>query len=179
MPEQLVGKGLLSRSSGHAINGRGIGEAGQEAMTTKVMVINGPNLNLLGTRQPEIYGQATLADVEKLSAERAAGLGLEADCRQSNHEGEIVDWIQEARSSHAGIVINAGGLSHTSVAIPDALQGVALPVIEIHVSNIYKREAFRHHSRISPAAIGVIAGFGIAGYGLAIEALVAVLEEAG
>lgn len=148
-------------------------------MTTKVMVINGPNLNLLGTRQPEIYGPATLADVEQLSAERAASLGLEADCRQSNHEGEIVDWIQEARGGHAGIIINAGGLSHTSMAIPDALQGVALPVIEIHVSNIYSREAFRHHSRVSPAAIGVIAGFGIAGYGLALEALATVLEEAG
>ena len=145
-------------------------------MSQNVLIVNGPNLNLLGTREPEIYGEETLADIEQLCASSAAGLGLHADCRQSNHEGEIVDWIQEARQSHAGIIINAGGYSHTSVAILDALNAVELPVIEVHISNIYAREEFRHHSLISGAADGVIAGLGVLGYALALEAMAALLE---
>ena len=134
----------------------------------KVLVLNGPNLNLLGQRQPQIYGAETLADVELLC--RGAGLvaGLEVECRQSNHEGELVTWIQEARATHAAIVINPGAYSHTSVAILDALNAFDGPVLEVHISNIHKREAFRHHSYVSHRADGVIAGCGTQGYELAL-----------
>jgi 3-dehydroquinate dehydratase-2 len=136
-----------------------------------VLVVNGPNLNMLGVREAKIYGTATLRDLESLCRKTAARLKIEVDCRQSNLEGEIVGWIQQARKQHSGIVINAGGYSHTSVAILDALQLSELPIAEVHISNIYNRERFRHHSHISKAARGVIAGFGIDGYAFALEAM--------
>jgi 3-dehydroquinate dehydratase-2 len=143
-------------------------------MPKTVYVLNGPNLNLLGTREPEIYGHATLADVEKLCADTAAGCGLTAICRQSNHEGELIDWIHEARAeTAAGIVINAGGYTHTSIALHDALVGVQIPTVEVHVSNVYSRESFRHHSFIAKAAFASLCGFGIDGYRLALIGLAA------
>jgi 3-dehydroquinate dehydratase-2 len=136
-----------------------------------VFVLNGPNLNMLGQRQPKVYGRASLADVEKLCRARAEELGLAVDFRQSNHEGEIVGWIQEARKAAQGIVINAGAYTHTSVAILDALLTAEKPVIEVHLSNVFRRESFRHHSYVSPAALGVIVGCGPLGYALALETL--------
>lgn len=141
----------------------------------KILVVNGPNLNMLGLREPGIYGRAKLADLEKLCRKAARDLALAVDFRQSNHEGEIVTWIQEARGACAGIVINAGAYTHTSVAILDALQAAELPVIEVHLSNIYKRESFRHHSYVSLAARGVICGLGPSGYRLALDALAELL----
>ena len=142
-----------------------------------IMVLNGPNLNLLGRRQPEIYGSETLADVEALCAATAARLGGTADCRQSNHEGQLIDWIHEAREHNAGIVINPGAYSHTSVAILDALGACdGLPVIEVHISNIHRREAFRHHSYVSARADAVIAGCGVQGYAFAVERIAALLD---
>ena len=141
------------------------------AKTPVILILNGPNLNLLGTRQPEIYGRASLADVEKSCRRRAGELGLGLEFRQSNHEGELVDWIQQARGKMAGIVINPAGYSHSSVALLDALVACELPVIEVHLSNIFKREAFRHHSFVSEAARGVICGLGPRGYLLALDAL--------
>lgn len=140
-------------------------------MAAKIFILNGPNLNLLGVRQPEIYGSETLADIEALCADRAAKLSLEIDFRQSNIEGELVGWIQEARDSAAGIIINAAAYTHTSIAILDALKAVDVPVIEVHLSNVFAREDFRHHSYVSLAATGVICGLGSAGYLLALEAL--------
>lgn len=137
----------------------------------RVLVLNGPNLNLLGTREPAIYGTATLADIEALCREKAAAHGLEADFLQSNHEGVLVDAIQGARDEAVGIVINAGAYTHTSVAIADAIVAVGLPVIEVHLSNVHAREAFRHHSFISPVAAAIIVGAGINGYGYALEHL--------
>ena len=145
------------------------------AMSAKIFVLNGPNLNLLGTREPHIYGSDTLDDLRSLAQARAAELGLEIDFRQSNSEGELVDWIQEAKESAAGIVINAGAYTHTSVAILDALVATELPVVEVHLSNLFKREAFRHHSYISPVAAGLITGFGPQGYPLALEAMSSIL----
>lgn len=142
-----------------------------------IMVLNGPNLNLLGRRQPEIYGSETLADVEALCAATAERHGRSADCRQSNHEGQLIDWIHEARERHAGIVINPGAYSHTSVAILDALNACdGLPVVEVHISNIHRREAFRHHSYVSTRADAVIAGCGVQGYAFAVERVAALLE---
>lgn len=141
------------------------------ARTHKILILNGPNLNLLGTREPEVYGRETLADVERACRKTADTLGLEIDFRQSNREGELVDWIQEAREHHAGIIVNAGAYSHTSVAILDALLAAERPVIEVHLSNLFKRDAFRHHSYISQAAQGVICGLGAAGYLYALDAL--------
>ncbi|MFF2505539.1 type II 3-dehydroquinate dehydratase [Streptomyces sp. NPDC058067] len=139
-----------------------------------VMVLNGPNLNLLGQRQPEIYGSDTLADVEALCVKTATALGGSIDFRQSNHEGELVDWIHEARQNHVGIVINPAAYSHTSVAILDALNTCdGLPVIEVHISNIHQREQFRHHSYVSLRADGVIAGCGVQGYAFAVERVAA------
>jgi len=141
-------------------------------MPQTVYVLNGPNMNLLGTREPEKYGRATLADVEKLVRETAARFGLDIVFRQSNSEGELIDWIQEARAKGAaGIVINPAGYTSTSIAILDALLAVGLPVIECHITNIHQRESFRHHSYISKAAKAVIAGFGIDGYALAVTGL--------
>ena len=141
------------------------------AKTPTILILNGPNLNLLGTRQPEIYGRASLADVEKSCRRRAGEQGLGLEFRQSNHEGELIDWIQQARGKMAGIVINPAGYSHSSVALLDALVACELPVIEVHLSNIFKREAFRHHSFVSEAARGVICGLGPRGYLLALDAL--------
>ncbi|MCU0887815.1 MAG: type II 3-dehydroquinate dehydratase [Rubritepida sp.] len=136
-----------------------------------VAVLNGPNLNMLGTREPEKYGTATLDDVEALCAEAAEELGLAIDFRQTNSEGELVTWIQECRGTAAGIVINPAGYTTTSVAVLDALLSVGLPVIEVHITNIHRREEFRQHSLVSKAATGVIAGLGVAGYALALQAM--------
>jgi 3-dehydroquinate dehydratase II len=140
-------------------------------MSKPVYVLNGPNLNLLGVREPEVYGRETLDDVRARAERRASAAGLTIDFRQSNVEGEIVNWIQEARQKASGIIINAGGYTHTSVAILDALQAAELPIVEVHLSNIYRRDEFRHHSYISKAASGVICGLGAKGYELAIEAI--------
>ena len=137
---------------------------------SKVLVINGPNLNLLGTREPQIYGSTTLADLERGLCAQGEALGVEVSCFQSNHEGAIVDRIQAARGEGVGwVLINAGAYTHTSVAIRDALAGVAIPFVEVHISNVHKREAFRHHSYLSDVAEAVMAGFGTAGYGLALQ----------
>ena len=140
-------------------------------MTISLLVLNGPNLNLLGTRQPQVYGSTTLADVEALCRQAGERLGVGIDFRQSNHEGVLIDWIHEAKGKHAGIVLNAGALTHTSIAIMDAIASVELPVAEVHLSNIHRREEFRHLSYISKVAVGMIAGFGPHGYVLGIEAL--------
>lgn len=142
-------------------------------MPRRVLVLNGPNLNLLGTREPEIYGTATLADVEALCAERAAEHGLEVTCLQSNHEGALVDALHEARAAGdvLGVVLNAAAYTHTSVALVDAVKACELPVVEVHLSNPHAREAFRHTSYLSPVAVAVIAGAGIHGYGWAVEHL--------
>jgi 3-dehydroquinate dehydratase II len=142
-----------------------------------ILVLNGPNLNLLGVREPETYGTETLAEIEEACLERAAELELKLDFRHSNHEGELVTWIQDARSSAAGIVINAGAYSHTSIAIMDALKAAEMPVIEVHLTNIFKREAFRHVSYVSLAADGVICGLGSQGYLLALDALWRLLQS--
>lgn len=140
-------------------------------LTPVVFVLNGPNLNLLGLREPAIYGAGTLADLEELCRASGARLGLTVDVRQSNHEGDLVDWIQEARTAAQGIVLNAGALTHTSVAIHDALRAVGVPAIEVHLSNVHARESFRHHSYVSPVAAGVIVGLGPDGYDFALQAL--------
>jgi len=145
------------------------------AEAPSVLVLNGPNLNLLGTREPEVYGRTTLADIEADCAARAAQLGLALIFRQSNSEGTLVDWIQEAPGSHGAIVINPAAYSHTSVAILDALKAVDLPVVEVHLSNIHRRETFRGHSYVSKAALGVICGFGPRGYVMALDALAGLL----
>jgi 3-dehydroquinate dehydratase-2 len=145
-------------------------------MAKTVYVLNGPNLNLLGTREPETYGRATIADAEKLCREAARRHGFEVKFRQSNHEGEIVDSIQEAGAeSAAGIIINAGAYTHTSVAIRDAIAAVAVPVVEVHISNIFARESFRHHSHVAPVAKASLCGFGVDGYALAIDGLAALI----
>ena len=137
----------------------------------RILVLNGPNLNLLGTREPHLYGTDTLADVDALVAAKAAELGLAVDSLQSNHEGVLIDRLHEARTTHAGLVINAGGLTHTSVALRDAIIASTLPTVEVHVSNVHAREPFRAHSYISDIAVAVIVGAGVAGYGFAIEVL--------
>lgn len=139
-------------------------------MAHKVLILNGPNLNMLGTREPEIYGATTLADIEADCTAHAAKLGVEVDFRQSNHEGELVEWIQQARGSASCIIINPAAYTHTSVAILDALKMTGLPIIELHLSNVHAREAFRHHSYVSPVATGVLCGFGAHGYIMALDA---------
>jgi 3-dehydroquinate dehydratase-2 len=145
-----------------------------QASTATIYVLNGPNLNMLGTREPETYGHAKLADVEKLCATTAAQFGLHADCRQSNREGELIDFIHEAYAKKAvGIILNAGGYTHTSIALHDAIKAVNIPTVEVHISNIHARENFRHHSFTAMAAFAVLAGFGIDSYRLAITGLAA------
>ncbi|HEU4546796.1 MAG TPA: type II 3-dehydroquinate dehydratase [Microlunatus sp.] len=146
-------------------------------LTRRLLLVNGPNLNLLGTREPSVYGSDTLADVERLATETAAAAGWEIRSVQSNHEGVLIDAIHAARSDCAGIVINPGGLTHTSVALRDALSGVDLPVAEVHISNVHRREEFRHHSYVSGVAEVVIAGAGINGYAYAIRQLISVVED--
>jgi len=146
-------------------------------MSAKVLIINGPNLNLLGMREPDIYGHETLADVEALCTARAGALGLVIDFRQSNSEGEIVDWIQDSRATTTGLIVNAGALTHTSVAVLDALLACALPVVEVHLSNIHRREQFRQQSYVSQAAVGMICGFGSQGYEMALDAMARILDQ--
>jgi 3-dehydroquinate dehydratase-2 len=151
---------------------------------TTILVLNGPNLNLLGTRTPEVYGRTSLSDVEALCQSEAERFGLELVFRQSNHEGQLVDWIHEfGREVKAGrcigAVFNPGAYTHTSVALHDAIEGVELPVIELHISNVHQREEFRHHSYISPVAVGTIVGLGVHGYPLAIAALHRIAYHAG
>ncbi len=142
-----------------------------------ILVLNGPNLNMLGIREPEIYGSETLDDIASLVTSRAENLGYAIDFRQSNIEGDLVDWIQQAQAKMAAIILNAGAYTHTSIALQDALQTVEIPVIEVHLSNIFKREKFRHHSYISPVANGVICGFGGHSYILALEAVHNILSK--
>lgn len=141
-----------------------------------ILVLNGPNLNLLGSREPAVYGAATLADVERLCREAGERLGHSVDCRQSNHEGVLIDAIHDAGRAFAagsliGVVFNAGAFTHTSIALHDAIKGAGVPVIEVHISNVHAREEFRHHSWLSPVVAGIVIGLGVDGYGLAIEAL--------
>jgi 3-dehydroquinate dehydratase-2 len=173
-PRRPTGAGdRVTAARAHAIRR----DASGSTQLPTIFVLNGPNLNLLGVRDPSVYGSDTLADIEERCLARAAGLGLQIDFRQTNHEGQLVDWIQEARESAEGIVLNAGALTHTSVAVLDALAAAGLPVIEVHLSNIFRRERFRHHSYVSLAASGVICGLGAKGYELAIEAVASLIED--
>jgi 3-dehydroquinate dehydratase-2 len=147
------------------------------AANPTILILNGPNLNMLGVREPAIYGRETLSDIEAACRERAVELGLALDFRQSNHEGELIDWIHEARGNADGIIINAAGLTHTSVAILDALKLSELPVIEVHLSNPHAREPFRHVSYVSPVAKGIIAGLGSHGYLLSLDAIARLITE--
>jgi 3-dehydroquinate dehydratase-2 len=141
-----------------------------------VYVLNGPNLNLLGSRETAVYGSLTLADIEKLCTEAAKRHGHGIVFRQSNHEGELVDWLHEAKAKAAGVVINPGAYTHTSIALQDAIRAIGIPVVEVHLSNIFAREEFRHHSYVSPVARGILCGFGPKGYELAIDGLANTLK---
>ncbi|MBI4723740.1 MAG: type II 3-dehydroquinate dehydratase [Rhodomicrobium sp.] len=141
-----------------------------------IFVLNGPNLNLIGEREPEVYGFETLAVIEESLRKQAAAAGFEVVFRQTNHEGVLIDWVQEARHSASALILNAGAYTHTSVAVLDALRALSLPVIEVHLSNIFKRDPFRHHSFISTAATGVICGFGAQSYRLALSAIIEILN---
>jgi 3-dehydroquinate dehydratase-2 len=148
-----------------------------------ILILNGPNLNLLGSREPSVYGAQTLDDVEKICLDEGTKLGLSIDFRQSNHEGQLIDWIHEAGRECAagnmlGVVFNAGAYTHTSIALHDAIKGANVPVIELHISNVHAREAFRHHSWLSPVARAVMAGFGVQGYALAIAGLKRLVDPA-
>jgi 3-dehydroquinate dehydratase II len=145
-------------------------------MATLVYILNGPNLNLLGTREPEVYGRTTLGEIESACRSAAADHGMEIKFLQSNHEGDLIDWIHEARSEGASILINPAAFTHTSIAIRDALSACAAPIVEVHLSNIHGREPFRHLSHVSPVATGVICGFGAHGYLLGLEALARLLQ---
>jgi 3-dehydroquinate dehydratase II len=142
-----------------------------------IHVLNGPNLNLLGTREPGIYGTTTLADVETRLAEACRARGLDFVFHQSNHEGDLVDWLQEAGKAGAGVILNAGAYTHTSVALRDAIKGADVKVVEVHLSNTHARERFRHHSHIAPVAVGSIQGFGVVSYDLALDALCALFQN--
>ncbi|MDD7908727.1 MULTISPECIES: type II 3-dehydroquinate dehydratase [Pseudovibrio] len=146
-------------------------------MSKKVLVLNGPNLNLLGLRQPEVYGKTTLPELEQACHKHGASLGLDVECKQSNHEGQLIDWIHETRATNTGIVLNAGAYTHTSIAIMDAIASVERPVIEVHLSNIHQREEFRHTSYVSKQAVGMICGLGPHGYILAIDAVAPLLAD--
>ncbi len=144
---------------------------------TKLLVLSGPNLNLLGTRQPEVYGATTLAEIEATCATFAASLGASVECRQSNHEGQLLDWLHAAPGQFDGVAFNAGALTHTSIALGDAIAAIDVPVVELHLSNIHAREVFRHHSYMAAQCIGQISGFGPASYTLALQALVAHISD--
>ena len=144
-------------------------------MASSILILNGPNLNLLGTRETAIYGHESLADIEAQCRRHAEGLGFGLEFRQTNLEGELVGWIQAAAGTHAGIMLNAGAYSHTSIAIPDALKAVGLPVVEVHLTNIHRRESFRHRSHVSAVANGVICGFGGHGYLIGLDAMARLL----
>ena len=146
-------------------------------MSKPIYILNGPNLNLLGQRQPEIYGRETLADVAQSCSDLAEELGVTIRCLQSNHEGQLIDWIQEARAQGSAVILNAGAFTHTSIALLDVLNAFEGPVIEVHISNIYKREAYRHHSYISMRADGIIAGCGTEGYLLALRRVASLLAK--
>lgn len=145
-------------------------------MAPTILVLNGPNLNILGAREPDVYGHETMVEIEAACAKRASALGLTVEFRQSNSEGELVDWVQGARNGYAGLIVNAGAYTHTSVALLDALLACDVPVIEVHLSNILQRDDFRHHSYVSKAARGLICGFGGFGYEMALEAAARMLE---
>ena len=138
---------------------------------TSILVLNGPNLNLLGTRQPEVYGLTTLDDIEAMCRSRGDEIGVDVEFRQTNHEGVLIDSIHEARGEHDGIVLNAGALTHTSIGLMDALAGVGLPCIELHLSNVHAREPFRHRSYLAPVSFGIICGFGASGYLMALDGM--------
>jgi 3-dehydroquinate dehydratase-2 len=144
----------------------------------RILLLNGPNLNLLGRREPEIYGTSTLADIERMVTGRATAAGAEVRAFQSNSEGEMIDWLQREAPDADGLIINAASYTHTSLALRDTISAVAIPTVEVHISNIYRREEFRHHSYISPACVGGIFGLGVHGYELAVEALLARLKGA-
>jgi 3-dehydroquinate dehydratase-2 len=146
---------------------------------SKILVLNGPNLNLLGTREPDVYGNETLADIEAACVKHADGLGLSVEFRQTNTEGELIGWVQQAKQGHDLLIVNAGAYTHTSVALLDALLSCDVPVIEVHLSNIHQREDFRHHSYVSKAAKGMICGFGGQGYEMALDAAVRILNKQG
>jgi 3-dehydroquinate dehydratase-2 len=170
-----ISMGYLYRAASRTLNRRDI-----LADTKLVLVLNGPNLNLLGSREPEIYGATTLDDIAAMLTERADGLGLEVELRQSNHEGHLVDWLHEAGARGArAVILNAGAYTHTSIALRDAIKAVPVPVIEVHLSNPAAREAFRHVSHVSPVAAGVIQGFGAQGYALALDAAAAMRQGGG
>jgi 3-dehydroquinate dehydratase-2 len=142
-----------------------------------ILVLHGPNLNLLGRREPEIYGSLTLAQVDEQLATQATQLGVRVTCRQSNHEGVLVDWIQQAVGEFQGLLINPGAYTHTSLALADAIRGTGIPTVEVHLSNIYRRESYRHHSWIAPVAIGQISGFGVESYRWGLAALIQYCQE--
>jgi 3-dehydroquinate dehydratase II len=150
--------------------------AAKQSKSLPIYVLNGPNLNLLGSREPEVYGRATLADIDHMVAERCKVHGYSAVCRQSNHEGELIGLVQEARSKAAAVILNAAGLSHTSVSLLDACRTLDIPLIEVHLSNPYRRETYRRHSYISEAATGVVCGLGATGYLVAVDAVAALLK---
>lgn len=146
--------------------------------STLILILNGPNLNLLGARETDIYGTHSLADIEASVRQRAADAGLEVEFHQTNSESQLVDWVQSARDRAAGIIVNAGAYTHTSVALLDALRAVEIPIVEVHLSNIFRREEFRHHSYVSQAATGMISGFGPQGYDMAVDALSSLIKNA-
>lgn len=146
-------------------------------MSAKVLILNGPNLNLLGTREPEIYGSQSLSDIEADCRKHGTTLGLDIDFRQSNGEGELVDWVQQCRTDTDALIVNAGAYSHTSVALLDALLAIGKPVVEVHLSNLFKRDEFRHHSYVTQASVGLISGFGAFGYRMALDAVANLLNK--
>jgi 3-dehydroquinate dehydratase II len=150
--------------------------AAKQSKSLPIYVLNGPNLNLLGSREPEVYGRASLADIDHMVAGRCKAHGYSAVCRQTNHEGELIELVQEARSNAAALILNAAGLSHTSVSLLDACRSLDIPLIEVHLSNPYRRENYRRHSYISETATGLVCGFGATGYLLAVDAVAALLK---